>query len=82
MTEEQIREILDTTLISGMAIEGINQAAEKIAALWNDVYHNPFGCFHPERFIWTDPAGQTACAACRMFVAEKLEKERGEANDK
>jgi hypothetical protein len=38
MTKEQIREILDTTLISGMAIEGIDEAAEKIAAIIDEIY--------------------------------------------
>lgn len=36
---------------------------------------NPFGCFHALRFIWRDAAGQTACAACRLIAAEKLEQE-------
>lgn len=40
---------------------------------------NPFNCDHTIRFIWRDAKGQTACAACRMFAAERLERERDEA---
>lgn len=39
---------------------------------------NPFGCGHAKRFIWRDPAGGKACAACRMFIAERLEREENE----
>ena len=41
----------------------------------NAPFTNPFKCGHAARFVWTDPSGVKACAACRMFAAERLERE-------
>ena len=38
-------------------------------------FMNPFQCGHATRFVWTEPSGNKICTACRMFVAERLEKE-------
>jgi hypothetical protein len=51
------------------------QVAEKEVARMNDVYGNPFKCFHAQRFIWRGAFGGMACAACRMLKAEEMEKE-------
>jgi len=55
---------------------------KEAAQTYESCRDNPFNCGHAVRFIWRDSDGPTTCAACRMFAAERLERERDELRER
>lgn len=70
MIAQRIRDFINESEKQTMTQE---QSAQKELNRLNDVYQNPFGCFHAQRFIWTDPTGQEACAACANELVKACE---------
>ena len=74
MSDEYIREI-ECLKDDLQAERNSNRLLRHELTALNEPLTNPFKCGHAARFIWTTPSGNKICTACRMFAAERLEKE-------